>query len=70
MKTYKSTTDMIKAAIAAGYEHVGGKGSECVACKQVALNDPKAGHAYKFAMRRFRKDNKSVRKCKHGHVAY
>ena len=70
IKTYNSTTDMIKAAIAAGYEHVGGKGSECVVCKETAQKDPKAGRGYKYAMRRFRKDGRSVRKCKCGHAAY
>jgi len=70
MTTYDSTREMVQAALAVGFEHVGGRGSECPVCKKAAEKDPKKGYGYKYAMRRFRKDGRSVRKCKCGHTAY
>jgi hypothetical protein len=61
MTTYKYTSDMIKAATKAGYIHIGGKGFECKACKEAK----RAGS--KQNMRKFRKDGRTIMKCKCGH---
>jgi hypothetical protein len=55
MKTYKYTSDMIKAAIAAGFTHVGGRGFKCNGCKS------------KGSARKFKKNGKTLLACKCGH---
>ena len=53
-RSYKLTSDMIKAAVAAGYTHTGGKGFQCRACKN------------KTSLRKFRKGPVVNYACKCG----
>ena len=55
MKTYKYTSDMIKAAIATGFTHLGGRGLKCNGCKN------------KSSARKFKKNGNTMIACKCGY---